>query len=41
LTVQVAAARVQARDQDRRVGPEELLVVIRSAQEDGSWKTDY
>jgi SRSO17 transposase len=41
LTVQVVATRVQARDEGRCVGPEELLVVIRSAQEDGSWKTDY
>jgi SRSO17 transposase len=40
LTVPVVATRVQARDEDRCVGPEELLVVIRSAQEDGSWKTD-
>jgi SRSO17 transposase len=41
LIVQVAVTRVQARDEDRRIGPEELLAVIRSAQEDGSWKTDY
>lgn len=41
LTVQVVATRVEARDEKRCVGPEELLVVIRSAQEDGSWKTDY
>jgi SRSO17 transposase len=40
LTVQVVATRVQARDEDRCVGPEEVLVVIRSAEEDGSWKTD-
>jgi SRSO17 transposase len=41
LAVQVVTTRVQARDEHRGIGPEELLVVIRSAQEDGSWKTDY
>jgi SRSO17 transposase len=41
LAVQVVTTRVRARDEDRCIGPEELLVVIRSAQEDGSWKTDF
>jgi hypothetical protein len=35
LKVQVVATRVQARDEDGCVGPEELLVVIRSLQLDG------
>jgi SRSO17 transposase len=41
LAVQIVTSRVLARDENRCIGPEELLVVIRSAQEDGSWKTDY
>jgi SRSO17 transposase len=41
LVVEVVARRVLARTERGRVGPEELLVVIRSAQEDGSWKYDY
>jgi hypothetical protein len=41
LTVQVATTRVLARDEDGRIGPEELLVVIRSLELNGSWKTDY
>lgn len=41
LTVQVVTTRVLARDEDGRIGPEELLVVIRSLELDGSWKTDY
>ena len=41
MTVQVATTRVLARDEDGRIGPEELLVVIRSLERDGSWKTDY
>jgi SRSO17 transposase len=41
LAVQVATARVLARDEDGRIGPEELLVVSRSRERDGSWKTDY
>jgi len=41
LLVQVVTTRVRARDENRRIGPEELLIVIRSAQLDGTWKTDY
>jgi hypothetical protein len=41
LRVQVAVTRVQARDEDRCVGPEETLVVTRSREEDGTWKYDY
>lgn len=41
LTVQVATTRVLARDEDGCIGPEELLVVIRSLELSGSWKTDY
>jgi SRSO17 transposase len=41
LTVQVATTRVLARDEAGRIGPEELLVVIRSLELNGSWKTDY
>ena len=41
LVVQVATARVQAKTDRRRVGPEETLVVIRAAQSDGTWKVDY
>jgi SRSO17 transposase len=41
LTVKVITTRVLARDEDGRIGPEELLVVIRSLEQDGSWKTDY
>lgn len=41
LVVQAAQACVCARTEDRRVGPEEVLVVLRSRQGDGSWKHDY
>jgi len=41
LTVQIVSTRVLARDEDRCVGPEELLVVIRREQGDGSYETDY
>jgi SRSO17 transposase len=41
LTVRVVTTRVQAHDEGGRVGPEELLVVIRSLQLDGQWQTDY
>jgi SRSO17 transposase len=41
LTVQVARARVQAKTDRRRVGPEETLVVVRAEQSDGTWKIDY
>jgi SRSO17 transposase len=39
--VQVLTARVQARTDRRRTGPEEVLAVIRAEQGDGTWKTDY
>jgi SRSO17 transposase len=41
LTLEVVSRRVQARTDKRGVGPEELLVVTRAVQEDGSWKYDY
>ena len=33
--------RVAAKTEERRAGPEETLVVLRSCQEDGRWKYDY
>jgi hypothetical protein len=41
LVVQVATARVQARTDRHRAGPEETLVVVRAEQSDGAWKVDY
>lgn len=41
LRLEVISRRVQARTDKRGVGPEELLVVTRAAQDDGSWKYDY
>jgi SRSO17 transposase len=41
LVVQAVKRRVRARTEGRRVGPEEVLVVIRQCQEDGTWKHDY
>jgi SRSO17 transposase len=41
LLVQVSAARVLARTEQRRSGTEETLVVFREQQADGSWKHDY
>jgi SRSO17 transposase len=41
LVVQVVKRRVQARTEGRRVGPEEVLVVTRQRQDDGTWKHDY
>jgi len=41
LVVQGVQTCVCARTEDRRVGPEEVLVVLRSRQGDGSWKHDY
>lgn len=41
LVVQTVKRRVQAKTEKRRVGPEELLVVVRTKQEDGTWKHDY
>jgi SRSO17 transposase len=39
--VELVAARVVARTDRGRIGPEELLVVIRSRDEDGATKHDY
>jgi SRSO17 transposase len=41
LVVQTVKRRVQAKTEQRRVGPEEVLVVVRTMQEDGTWKHDY
>jgi SRSO17 transposase len=41
LVVEIVSCRVLARTETKTIGPEELLVVIRSLQEDGSWKYDY
>jgi SRSO17 transposase len=41
LVVQAVKARVQARTEGRRIGPEEVLVVVRQRLEDGTWKHDY
>jgi SRSO17 transposase len=41
LVVQAVKARVQAKTDRRRTGPEETLVVVRERQGDGSWKHDY
>lgn len=38
--VEVIHRRVQARTEGRKVGPEELLVLVRQKQEDGTWKYD-
>src|SRR5207245_4598946 len=32
---------VQARTEGRRLGPEEVLLVVRQRQDDGTWKHDY
>jgi SRSO17 transposase len=39
--VELVAARVMARTDRGRIGPEELLVVIRRLDEDGATKHDY
>lgn len=41
LVVEVASCRVQAKADGKRVGPEELFVVIRSTDEAGAVKHDY
>jgi SRSO17 transposase len=41
LLVQAVKARVRARTEGRRVGPEEVLVVVRQRQGDGTWEHDY
>ncbi len=41
LTVDIVSRRVQAKTENRRVGPEETLVVIRYKEESGEIKHDY
>jgi SRSO17 transposase len=41
LEVDIVACRVQARDEDRCVGPEEVLVIIRRTDESGAAIHDY
>jgi SRSO17 transposase len=41
LVVEGVRARVQAKTDRRRAGPEEILVVLRERQGDGSFKHDY
>lgn len=41
LVVQCVKARVRAKTDRRRNGPEETLVVLRERQDDGTWKHDY
>jgi len=41
LVVQAVKTRVQAKTDRRRNGPEEMLVVLREGQEDGTMKHDY
>ena len=41
LWVELVSWRVEAKTDGRRVGPEELLVVIRCRDESGNWKHDY
>lgn len=41
LVVEAKKTRVVAKTDRRRVGPEETLVVVRTAEDNGSWKYDY
>jgi SRSO17 transposase len=41
LVVQAVKRRVMAKTDRRRIGPQEVLVVLRSVEDDGSWKYDY
>jgi len=41
LLVQIVKARVQAKTDQRRAGPEEVLVIVRERQSDGAWKHSY
>ncbi|MGB9128499.1 MAG: IS701 family transposase [Thiobacillus sp.] len=41
LLVQAVKTRVQAKTDRRRNGPEEMLVILREAQDDGTMKHDY
>jgi SRSO17 transposase len=41
LVIETLKARVVAKTERRRAGPEEVLVVFRERQADGTWKHDY
>ncbi|MFN8575188.1 MAG: IS701 family transposase, partial [Gemmatimonadaceae bacterium] len=41
LCVEVVSWRVQAKTEQRRVGPEELLVIVRTPEAAGGWKYDF
>jgi SRSO17 transposase len=41
LVVEVLKRRVRAKTEKGRIGPEEVLVVVRQQQDDGTWKHDY
>ena len=41
LVLEAAKARVTAKTERRRAGPQEVLVVFRERQADGGWKHDY
>jgi hypothetical protein len=41
LLVQALKRRVQAKTDRRRNGPEEVMVIVREQQSDGTWKHDY
>lgn len=41
LLVELVSCRVQAKSDGKRVGPEELLVIIRSREAAGTWKYDF
>lgn len=41
IVVQAVKTRVRAKTDRRRVGPEEVLVVVREVQDDGTMKHDY
>jgi len=41
ISVQAVKTRVRAKTDRRRVGPEEVLVVLREVQDDGTMKHDY
>jgi SRSO17 transposase len=41
IVIECLKKRVQARTENRRVGPEELFFATRERQSDGSWKHDY
>lgn len=41
LVVEAVVRRVAAKTDRRREGPEEILVVLRSREADGTWKQDY